>query len=196
MNSKITRRAARIISNILVPPSFLIITFSIIIIFYEEPIKMPINFFNALLFGFLLPILIFIILHKNKLVADVDATEKAERNLPYLIGLFLSILALFISIYFELNIFAIALWTVYSIIFIPLILINRFWKISAHAIGASVPFAVFLYWGDQLYILFFIILIFVGLSRIILEKHNFTQVLAGSILGIFITILTFKLIAG
>lgn len=196
MKKSFTLRAARVISNIFVPPTFLIITFTIIALKYEEPIKMLINFLSAFLFGFLLPIMIFIVLRKNKLVADVDATEKKERNLPYLIGLFLSILALFISIYFKLHIFTIALWITYTVIFFPLIIINRFWKISAHAIGAAVPFAVFIYLENPFYILFFIILAAVGFSRIVLKKHTGSQVIAGAILSFVLTFLTFKIFAG
>jgi membrane-associated phospholipid phosphatase len=100
----------------------------------------------------------------------------------YLIGL--SIL-----IVFQVNIISIAFWFCYISNTLITILINKHWKISAHAMGAAGPLAAVTYAFGPIGLLFIVIVFLVGWSRIKLKVHNLTQVIAGVLLAFISTYL-------
>jgi len=70
---------ARIISTVFVPPSFTLIVFTIFALVLEnEFYKQLIVISTAFVFGFIAPIVLFVILRKKKKIIDIDASEKDE----------------------------------------------------------------------------------------------------------------------
>ncbi len=131
----------------------------------------------------------FMWLRKKSIVSDVDATEKEERTIPYLFGLFLCVLAFFISNYLWGFILFSKIWLFYSVNTVLMIIINKFWKISAHAIGVAAPLAVLFYLFGNFALLGILFLIYISWTRLYLKKHTLAQILAGSIFGFFLTYL-------
>ncbi len=126
---------------------------------------------------------------KGKIV-NQDAEVKEERNTPYLLGVAIQIIGLIFLIIFNLSSYSISLWLCYIVNTFLIYLINRFWKISAHTTGASVSVAFFLFFfGWKLFLIFLLITVIVGSSRIILKVHNVKQVLAGGTFGFVSTYL-------
>jgi membrane-associated phospholipid phosphatase len=190
-----TNKLARIISTICVPPSFTIIVFTLFAFILEkESPKKVITILVAFLFGFTSQIILFVVLRRRGKIADLDATVKEERNTPFLISVGFYLIGISILIIFHVNIISIAFWFCYISNTLVTILINKHWKISAHAMGATGPLAALTYVFGPIALLFTIIVFLVGWSRIKLKVHNFAQVMAGLLLAFVSTYLQIYLI--
>ncbi len=178
------QKLAKIISYLFIPPINLLVTFIILSnqIYVDNELKL-ITILIALIFGFILPISVFVYLRKKGKIVNDDATKKGERTLPYAIGLGLAINALILSLIFQLHSLIIALWVAYIFIQTVMLIVNLYWKISAHLIGIGIPFATlfFLFQSDALFL--FVIPLLVGWARLTLKVHTLTQVIAGFLLG-------------
>ena len=177
-------KIAKTISYLFIPPINLLITFIILSnqIYVDAELKIN-TVLIALIFGLILPISVFVYLRfKGKIMND-DATAKDERTLPYIIGTGLAINALILAFIFELHPLIIALWFSYILIQIVMLIINLYWKISAHLIGVGIPLATFyfLFQTDVFYLI--LIPIIVGWARLTLKVHTPMQVLSGFLLG-------------
>ena len=190
-----TNKFARIISIIFIPPFFTLIVFTVFALYLEtEPNKIIITLITIIALGVIAPITLFFILrHKGKLI-DKDASLKEERTFPYLVALGFYLIGLAVLITFGINIVTIALWFCYISNTIIIILINRNWKISAHAMGAAGSVSSLTYLFGPVMLLFLIIVIIVGWSRIQLKCHTFLQVFAGSLLAFVSTYIQMYLI--
>jgi len=188
-------KLARIISIIFIPPFFTLIVFTVFALNLEtDSEKIIITLLTATTLGVIAPIALFFILrHKGKLI-DKDASLKEERTFPYIVALGFYIIGLIILIFFDIHIVTTALWFCYISITIITILINRHWKISAHTMGAAGPVAAFTYLFGPVMLLFAIIVIIVGWSRIQLKCHTFSQVVAGAFLAFVSTYIQMYLI--
>lgn len=188
---------ARIISTLFVPPSFALILFILFAFKYEtDPNKILLSVFTALAFSFSFPIILFFILRKKGKIVNSDATIKEERTLPFIISVLFYSIGILILIKAQINLVSIALWFCYISNTIFILIINKYWKISAHMMGAAGPFAAvcFVYGFNALP--FVLILFLIGWARIFLKCHNIYQVLAGSLLGFASTILQMQIITG
>ena len=190
-----TDKLARIISTIFVPPSFTIIIFTLFAFTLEtESLKTVITILVAFLFGFTAQIILFVVLRRRGKIVDLDASVKEERTTPFLVSVGFYLIGLIILIIFHINIISIAFWFCYISNTLVTILINKHWKISAHAMGAAGPLAALTYVFGPIALLFAIIVFLVGWSRIQLKVHNLTQVIAGVLLAFVSTYLQIYLI--
>jgi membrane-associated phospholipid phosphatase len=186
---------ARIISIIFVPPSFTLVVFSVLAFTLETNTQNRIAIILvAVIFGFIAPIILFTLLRRKNKLVDLDASNKDERTLPYMISILFYVAGLLILISFKVNIILIAFWFCYISNTIFTILINKHWKISAHAMGAAGPLAliVFIYGPSALF--FSALVLLVGWSRIQLKVHTVIQVVAGILLAFFSTYIQIYLI--
>lgn len=188
---------ARLISTIFVPPSFTIIVYSIFAFLIETSIQNSLTvFLVALIFGFILPIAMFILMRKKKMISDNDAMIKDQRTLPYLIAVVFYSIGLIILLLSKVSIISIAFWFCYISNTFITIIINKYWKISAHSMGASgAAAALFFTFGWSSFVAM-IIALFVGWSRIELKCHSLSQVVAGILLAFFSVYIQMKLITG
>jgi membrane-associated phospholipid phosphatase len=185
-----TVKLARIISTLFVPPSFTIILFTIFAFTLEtESVQKIITILTAFIFGFSAQIILFVIFRKRGKIVDLDASVKEERTTPFLISVGFYTIGLIILIIFNVHIFSIAFWFCYISNTLVTIFINRHWKISAHAMGAAGPLAAAVYLFGLAALLFAVIVILVGWSRIQLKMHSLVQVIAGTVLGFISTYL-------
>ena len=186
MNLIFSHKLARIISTVFVPPSFTIIIFTIFASTLEsEPIQQVATILNALIFGFVSPIVLFLILRKNGKLADQDASIKEERTIPFLIAIVFYLIGLWVLIKYDLNIISIAFWFCYISNTLITIFINKYWKISVHAMGAAGPFTALVFTFGWISLLMLPFVILVGWSRIELKCHTISQVIAGILLAFF-----------
>lgn len=184
MSKESRHKFARIISTIFVPPAFTIILFSIFASELEiESSKRIATILIAIGLGFVAPIVLFLILRKKGKLADQDASIKEERTFPFLIAIVFYITGLLLMLKYGLNIISIAFWFCYISNTVITIIINKFWKISAHAMGAAGPFAALFFAFGWIGFFMLPIVILVGWSRIKLKCHSLSQVLAGSFLA-------------
>ncbi len=143
-----------------------------------------------------MPVILFWILYKKGKLVNMDATIKEERNLPFFIVTLFYIGGLLILNYYKVNIILIAFWFCYISNTIFILIINRFWKISAHAMGAAGPAAFLIYVYGYTAAPIFLLLFVIGWSRIKLKCHNLAQVSAGALTGFISTILQLYIITG
>ena len=182
-------KLARIVSTVFVPPSFTIIIFTIFALYLETDFsKMLVTILVALIFGFISPIVLFLQYRKRGKIVDIDASIKEERTVPMSISLIFYIIGVIFLLVCKVNIIAIAFWFCYISNTLIAITINKKWKISAHTMGASGPIAALTFVFGPLTLIFLVISVLVGWSRIQLKCHSFSQVIAG---GIFAFISTY-----
>ncbi|MBZ0180083.1 MAG: hypothetical protein K8F36_12395 [Melioribacteraceae bacterium] len=188
-------KAAKIISALLVPPSALLLIFIFIAInFAQNNESLLLIIGTALLLGFLFPIYIFFRLRQSGVIDDNEAEIKEQRKLPYIAAVILSLISILILYFFTpYELLAIKLWLVYLINSIMIFAINRYWKISAHALGVITPIFFLIYLISIKYIFLFPIVILVGWSRYYLKLHTILQIVGGSVLGIVNVLIVFNL---
>lgn len=184
MNLLSSHKLARFISTLFVPPSFTIIVYAIFTFALEnDSTKRLLTFIIPLVFGFIAPIVLFLILRKKGKLADQDASIKEERTFPFLVAIGFYLLGLLLMIKYDLNIISIAFWFCYISNTFITIIINKYWKISAHAMGAAGPFAAIIFSFGWIGFVMLPIVLLVGWSRIELKCHTLAQVVAGIILA-------------
>lgn len=195
MISDSKNKIARIISTIFVPPTFTLIIFIFFALKLENDLsKILETILISSLFGFIAPIVLFISLKNRGKIIDVDASIKEERTLPFLLATIFYIIGLVLMIYFELNIITKAFWFCYISNTLFTVLINRYWKISAHSMGVSGSLAAIIFVIGNYSFLFIPLLLLIGWSRIKLKCHTLSQVLAGIILAFISTFVQMYLI--
>ncbi len=182
---------ANVISYLFVPPTMNLAIFGYIAL--NEKDSQMLIFATSLVFGVVLPIAVFVYLRKKKLIANDDATIKEERTLPYFIGALLTFAAMYIIYNYTGLSVAFYVWLIYFITTISIILINKFWKISAHTMGVSIPLGILIFFGSKLAIIFAIILFSVTWARLTLKVHTPMQVLTGALFGSGVSILILSL---
>jgi len=191
------RKAARIISDIFIPPTFNLLGF--ILIAYKTD-KLASNritiILSSVIFGVILPILLFSIMRKKKLINDNDAVIKEQRRVPYYAAIVLSLLGMTSIYLFAYNSYAFYYWLTVGITTLGLTIINYFWKISAHAIGIAAFLALIWLLESTFFSYFMILLILIGISRLILKVHTPMQILMGTIYGFFVTLFLMKIFIG
>ena len=188
MKDQVPVKIARLISVLFVPPSFTIIIFTIFAFVLEQnQVNSFILISTAMVFGFILPVIMFAAFRRKGLIADIDAKIKEERTFPFTLSVVFYILGLLILIYYRINIISIAFWFCYISNTLLVVIINKSWKISAHMMGVSGPFAALVYLFGLTALPFLVLLILIGWSRIKLDCHNLSQVLAGAFLAFIST---------
>lgn len=143
----------------------------------------------TLVFGLILPIIVFVILRKKGKIVNDDATIKEERTLPYIIGVIFCLIAAYITYKTGSQKPVYLMWIFYSVNSVVLILINHYWKISAHLLGASMPFAGIFYFAAQAALIFIPLLLLIGWARKKLQVHTIPQIIAGALVGFGLTYL-------
>lgn len=191
------QKVARIISDLFIPPTFTLIGFIYLAInFFDTIFDRTVIIFIAVIFGVLLPIGFFVIYRKRKIVADNDAVIKEQRLYPFITSILLSALGILATFLLtNLNI-AVYYWIVITINSIGLLVVNRFWKISAHAIGGATVTGLFYFLDSLLFPYFALLIVLIGWSRFVLKVHTPTQIIAGTLYGFLMTLIQMKIYLG
>lgn len=193
-SDQLKSRTARIISLLFVPPALTIIIFTYFAFALDSGSNSFVVLYVAYLFGFILPIIMFIFLRRKGRIADFDATVKEERIFPFIIGILFYTGGLIVLIFYKVNPVTLSFWFCYISNTILVILITRIWKISAHALGVAGPLAAVIFVTGWTGLIFTPLLIAVGWSRLYLKVHTPAQVLAGAIMGFGLTYIQIYLI--
>lgn len=181
MNLKII---AKYISYIFIPPVMNFLIFLVFSFEIENTSNKWLGILISFLFGLLIPVITILKFKNYGVLSDYDATIKEERLVPYIYAIGYSMLGVIFSSLIGLNENLIMLWMVYVFISIFIININHFWKISAHAMGATVPIgALSIIEQNQYYLIFIVIFLMVANARLILKVHTLSQVIMGGIIG-------------
>lgn len=149
----------------------------------------------VLFFSFIVPAVLIYILLKLGVVSDLSLKVRKERFFPYLITL-LSYSAMIIY-YHRMNMpkwFMMVMGASIAIMIIA-ILITFIWKISAHMFGiggltgGAMAVCYFVERSNpyMMFMCLFVLAGLIGTSRLILKRHTISQVIAGFLLGYFVS---------
>lgn len=179
-----TKKIARIISTIFIPPTFTLISLLYLAIRFESrTFEKIITIAIALVFGFIFQLASFFYFYKRGLIADVDAKIRQERTLPYMVSIVIFISGLILLLGFGVSNISIAFWFCYISNAVLVIFINKYFKISIHMMGAAGPLALFSFELGLSAIIFLPLLFLIGWSRIKLGVHSLIEVIAGGVFG-------------
>ncbi|MBI9073313.1 MAG: hypothetical protein JEY94_17050 [Melioribacteraceae bacterium] len=186
---------SKIVSTLFVPP---IVTTLIMlaVIYYEtnNPGQNYLKLVHTFTFGFIAPLVYFFILRKLRIVNDNDASNKTERFYPYLGGSIICLFASAISYYyFDLSLYTVC-WVNYFSIYLLLLLINNWWKISSHTTNLAVAIPILISINSEYVYVFVLLLIILSFARLVLKAHTIPQVIGGALFGIIITIVNFEIL--
>jgi membrane-associated phospholipid phosphatase len=188
-----TKLIAKIISYQFIPPVMNVIIFILFAIKIEQSDKMLLVILSSLVFGLILPIIIIVILRMKGKLSNNDATIKEERTIPYLYAIGFSLLGTSLLYFGGASTFPITLWVAYFLNSSIIIVINKFWKISAHTLGVAIPLGASFVLSGAWIVVFGVILLIVAWARYELKVHTITQLIAGAFVGFIITYLVLQM---
>ncbi|PKL66282.1 MAG: phosphoesterase PA-phosphatase [Methanobacteriales archaeon HGW-Methanobacteriales-1] len=177
---------AQLISDFSNAPILAFIVFSIINFYYlnfNDFIKIDII---SIFFASILPTAVIIVFFKKKNIHR-DLLKKEDRKIPLIIAIisyFLGTIALFIM---EAPTISTALMFCYFSNTIIVMGITRYWKISIHLMGISGPATGLIFAFGLTGAIFGLLGPLVMWSRVYLNRHTISQVLAGFLFGFILT---------
>ena len=192
MTSKPEDKIARIISSILLPPFTLFASY-LILAYSPKPVPPHSTLLTLISFCMLVlfPIIVFIYLFKKKKISDQDTLIRSERNLPFLIGILLTLAGLLSHLFvsFE-NTLLFGFWVSATAGSIAVYVVNRFWKISAHLLFFSIAVADIAILINSNYFYLFLLLPMLWWSRVKLKSHDALQLGVGMAVGFIISLIS------
>lgn len=142
----------------------------------------------------LVPGLFILLMVKSGAAVDVELSDRRERVVPYLIFITSILICIFFLYKMLMPFWLLAMMFGAVVAMIVALIVNFYWKISAHAIGIGGLLGGIMgvarihlanpYWS---FIAVLLIAGLVGTSRIILKKHTPMQVYGGFCLGFICT---------
>ncbi len=179
--SILIHRGARFISNIFHPMLVSSLTFlSLIFVNEQNQFQKSISFaFLSILFSSIIPF-VFLYSQREKLNTD----DRAERFLPLIVGVVSYFLGYCVLRLVDAPGIVQAVMFCYATNTLIVLLITQWWKVSVHTTATAGPLAALSYNFGIVMIPFFILVLLVGSSRVVLGKHTIAQVIVGSFIGL------------
>lgn len=159
------------------------------VMFYTLFIRILLSI-SMIAIGIICPIAMMVILKKYGSLSSLYIDKREERTVPYafMCWCFVNLIGLFFLLRFD--IWVIKIFISICVCLVLMLIINRFWKISAHASGmgglCGAIFSGAILWGQYPLGLMIFLLLASGCvlsSRLYLKKHTLAQVFAGYALG-------------
>ena len=187
-------RVARRVSNILAPAT-ISLPFILLVAFYKAQNQLTALIYACITLFFLSvgPLLYIIIGVRLGKLSDIDVSRRSQRAGPFIFGIVSVMIGWLVLALTNgpRNLQTVMIITVFSGII--MMVITFWWKISMHAssLGGVATMLTVLYGAVMLPL--FVLLVFVSWSRVVLRRHTVTQVIAGSLAGIALSLVILKL---
>jgi len=187
-------RIARHVSNILAPAT-ISLPFILLVAFYQSQDQLTAFIYACITLFFLSvgPLLYIIIGVRLGKLSDIDVSRRSQRVGPFMFGIVSVMVGWFVLTLTNgpRNLQTVMIITVFSGII--MMVITFWWKISMHAssLGGVATMLTVLYGAVMLPL--FVLLVLVSWSRVVLRRHTVTQVIAGSLAGIVLSLVILKL---
>lgn len=187
-------RFARIVSYILAP-STISLPFILLVAFYRASDQLAAIAYAFIAFFFLCigPLIYVVIGVRTGRLSDLDISRRSERAGPFLFGIVsvsagLLVLSL---VHGPKDLVTTLLLTAISATI--LMVTTLWWKISIHASSMAGAATILTALYGVVLLPSFLLLILVSWSRVVLRRHTIAQVVAGSLLSIFLSLVILKL---
>ena len=174
---------AKIISVVFNPLMISTFTFYILIFNDNNP-DSYLLFFIAILFSSILPFSSIVYFKKIGKISSLEAPIRKQRLELLVISSVYNSFAFLLLKYFNASNIVQGLMFCYAINTAITWFITRHWKISIHMIGLGGPFVALILSGNNNFIIMILIIITVYFSRIKLNAHNHSQLIAGIFLAV------------
>jgi membrane-associated phospholipid phosphatase len=182
---------ARYVSNILSPITVSIPFIFLVALYHAQNTLSALTYASATLFFMSVGPMSYILVgvYQGKFT-DIDVSVRSQRSGPFLFSILSALVGLFTLSFFhgpkDLQTVMLAVIACGTI----LMLITLWWKISMHAsaLAGAVTMLTALY--GNVILPAYLLLILVCWSRVVLRRHTAAQVIAGSLLSIFLSVLT------
>jgi len=187
-------RIARHVSNILAPAT-ISLPFILLVAFYQAQNQLTAFIYACTTLFFLSvgPLLYIMIGVRLGKLSDVDVSRRSQRAGPFLFGIVSVMIGWLVLTLTNgpRNLQTVMIISVFSGII--MMMITFWWKISMHAssLGGAATMLTVLYGAVMLPL--FVLLVLVSWSRVVLRRHTVTQVIAGSLAGIALSLVILKL---
>ena len=187
-------RVARLVSNILAPAS-ISLPFIVLVALYHAH-NVPRALLYALLTLFFLsvgPFIYILIAVRLGKISDVDVSRRTERAGPFLFGLS-SVLAGWLALIILQGPQTLqTLLIITAVSGVVMMVTTLWWKISIHASSMGGVATMLTAFYGAVMLPTFVLLILVSWSRVVLRRHTVSQVIAGSLVSIALTLLILKI---
>ncbi len=180
------KRIANYISFIAHPPIVSVPTFIVINLHFLGLIHSTSIIIICVIFGAVIPVFTSLVLIR-KMGTDLDITDCTKRTMPLILAIISYSIGFLILLFVKAPPITTVLMFCYATNTLAILFINFEWKISIHAMGIAGPTAALTYVFGLPGVFFGLIILFVMWSRVTLKKHTISQVLAGAVLGLFLT---------
>lgn len=188
MNQK--EKISKIISALFFPMINTIIVFSLVIFLnkYNTPKENSYFFMLIILFFVVIPILLMWILKKFKMIKSFDVFERQKRIIPFIFTIISYSLGFVILLYAKDSpVFLKSMTLCYIINTVVILIVTIWWKMSVHAMAIAGPIVGLHYFFGNVILPFYLLIILVGYSRVVLKRHTIAQVIAGGLTGVLLT---------
>jgi membrane-associated phospholipid phosphatase len=187
-------RIARHVSNILAPAT-ISLPFILLVAFYHAQDQLSALIYACITLFFLSvgPLLYIIIGVRLGKLSDIDVSRRSQRAGPFIFGIVSVMIGWLVLTLTNgpRNLQTVMIITVFSGII--MMMITFWWKISMHASSlGGVATTLTVFYGAVMLPLF-VLLVLVSWSRVVLRRHTVTQVIAGSLAGIVLSLVILKL---
>ena len=187
-------RVARLVSNILAPATVSLPLIVLVALYHTQNVLRAL--FYALITLFFLsigPLIYILIAVRVGKISDVDVSRRTERAGPFLFGIS-SVLAgwlVLILLRGPENLQNLLFITAVS--GIVMMVTTLWWKISIHSSSMGGVATILTAFYGAVMLPTFLLLILVSWSRVVLRRHTVSQVIAGSLVSIALTLLILKI---
>ncbi|HWZ17876.1 MAG TPA: phosphatase PAP2 family protein [Ktedonobacteraceae bacterium] len=187
-------RIARYVSYILAPAT-ISLPFILLVAFYQTQDQLSALIYACITLFFLSvgPLLYIIIGVRLGKLSDIDVSRRTQRAGPFIFGIVSVMIGWLVLTLTNgpRNLQTVMIITVFSGII--MMVITFWWKISMHAssLGGVATMLTVLYGAVMLPL--FVLLILVSWSRVVLRRHTVSQVIAGSLAGILLSLVILKI---
>ena len=188
------KRIARHVSTILAPAT-ISLPFILLVAFYHAQDILPALIYACTTLFFLSvgPLLYIIIGVRVGKLSDIDVSRRSQRFGPFIFGIISTMTGwlLLTLIHGPRNLQTVMIITIFSGTI--MMVITLWWKISMHAssLGGVATMLTVLYGAVMLPL--FLLLVLVSWSRVVLRRHTVSQVIAGSLAGIILSLIILKM---
>jgi membrane-associated phospholipid phosphatase len=187
-------RIARQVSNILAPAT-ISLPFILLVALFQARDRLAAFAYACITLFFLSvgPLIYILICVRLGKLTDMDVSRRSQRAGPFVFGIVSVMIGWLVLVLTNgpRNLQTVLIISVFSGII--MMLITFWWKISMHAssLGGAATMLTVLYGGVMLPV--FVLLVLVSWSRVALRRHTVTQVIAGSLVGIALSLVILKL---
>ena len=150
----------------------------------EDATIVPIVF--SVLFATVFPVIGIVAFARSEGL-DYDIPERRARARPFEIAILSYLTGFVVLVTFHAPVLTSGLMLAYFINTSTMFLITLAWKISVHAAGVTGPLSFLVFKLGPAWALLYLLVIPVGVIRLRLGQHTWTQVLAGAVLSAVLT---------